>query len=117
MPSTVADLLQTIEALSLPEQQELLIALLDRLVIAHGPEDADWIESIRNKIDAVYASTEPSVDGSTFIQQQRAIYQGRLQDLQRDALTGWEAAQRGELIDGPTAMAEIRAQLQAKHSH
>jgi hypothetical protein len=65
MTSTVADLLQTIEALSLTEQQELLIALFDRfLVIAHGPEDASWIESIRDKIDAAYASTEPSVDGS-----------------------------------------------------
>jgi antitoxin ParD1/3/4 len=55
--------------------------------------------------------------GVSLLGQQEDIYQGRLQELQRDALIGWEAAQRGELIDGPTAMAEIRAHLHAKHGN
>jgi antitoxin ParD1/3/4 len=117
MTSTVADILQAIEALSPSEQQELITALCDRWGIASESEAANWAESIRDKIDEAYASTEPSVDGSTFIQQRRsAIYQDRLQDLQRDALIGWEAAQRGKSIDGPTAMAQIRERLQTRKS-
>jgi antitoxin ParD1/3/4 len=115
MTSTVADILQRIEALSQSEQQELVTAICDRWGIANGSEATDWAESIRDKIDEAYASTEPAVDGSTFIQKRRsAIYQDRLQDLQRDALIGWEAAQRGESIDGPTAIAQIRARLHTK---
>lgn len=52
--------------------------------------------------------------GVKLLKQQEDIYQGRLQELQQKALIGWEAAQRGELVDGSTAMAQIRANL---HSH
>jgi antitoxin ParD1/3/4 len=115
MTSTVADILQAIEALSPSEQQELITALCDRWGIASKSEESNWAESIRDKIDEAYASTEPSVDGGTFIQERRsAIYQDRLQDLQHDALIGWEAAQRGESIDGPTAIAQIRERLQTR---
>ncbi|NEO86242.1 MAG: type II toxin-antitoxin system ParD family antitoxin [Spirulina sp. SIO3F2] len=48
------------------------------------------------------------------LQQQEDIYQGRLQELQRDALVGWEASQRGEVVDGPTAIAQMQADLQEK---
>ena len=47
--------------------------------------------------------------------QQEDIYQGRLQDLQQDAAIGWQAAQRGDVVDGPTAMETLRADLRAKH--
>lgn len=49
--------------------------------------------------------------GVKLLEQQEDIYQGRLQDLQQEALIGWEAAQRGEVVDGSTAMAQIRANL------
>ena len=55
--------------------------------------------------------------GVSLLSQQEDIYQNRLQDLQRDALIGWEAAQRGELVDGKTAMDEIRAHLHATQGH
>jgi antitoxin ParD1/3/4 len=45
------------------------------------------------------------------LDQQDDIYQGRLSELQQDAQIGWEAAQRGELVEGPTAMAQIRENL------
>jgi antitoxin ParD1/3/4 len=44
------------------------------------------------------------------------IYQGRLQDLQQEAHIGWESAQRGELVDGSTAMAQIRANLHSRYA-
>jgi antitoxin ParD1/3/4 len=59
-------------------------------------------------------AVEVIVAGVKLLEQQEDIYQGRLQDLQRDALLGWEAAQRGEVADGPTAMAQIRQNL---HNH
>jgi antitoxin ParD1/3/4 len=55
--------------------------------------------------------------GVSLLSQQEDIYQGRLQELQHDALIGWEAARRGELVDGKTAMDEIRAHLHSKHGH
>jgi antitoxin ParD1/3/4 len=49
------------------------------------------------------------------LEQEEDIYQGRLQDLQQDAQIGWEAIQRGELVDGATAMAELRANLRTRY--
>lgn len=43
------------------------------------------------------------------LQQEEDIYQGRLQELQQDAQIGWEAIQRGEFVDGASAIAELRA--------
>ena len=49
------------------------------------------------------------------LQKQEDIYQGRLLELQQDALVGWEASQRGEVVDGPTAMAQIRSNLRSRY--
>lgn len=38
----------------------------------------------------------------------------QLESLQHEAQLGWEAADRGELVDGPTAMAQIRTALRSK---
>ena len=50
------------------------------------------------------------------LEQQQDIYQGRLQELQRDALLGQQASQRGEVVDGATAMVQIRANLRLRYS-
>ncbi|MDY7015959.1 MAG: type II toxin-antitoxin system ParD family antitoxin [Cyanobacteriota bacterium] len=44
------------------------------------------------------------------------IYQGRLQELQQEASIGWEASQRGEVVDGAVAMAQIRANLRSRYN-
>ena len=54
--------------------------------------------------------------GIKLLEQQEDIYQGRLQELRQEAQIGWEAAERGELIDGATAMAQIRANLHERHA-
>jgi antitoxin ParD1/3/4 len=59
---------------------------------------------------------EVLIAGVELLSQQEDIYQGQLQQLQKAATIGWEAVQRGELVDGATAMAEIRAHLQANHT-
>jgi antitoxin ParD1/3/4 len=48
------------------------------------------------------------------LEQQEDIYQGRLQDLQQEARIGWEASQRGEVVDGSIAMAQIRANVRRR---
>lgn len=48
--------------------------------------------------------------GVKLLEGQEDIYQGR-QELQQEAQIRWEAAQRGELIDGATAMGQIRTDL------
>ncbi len=50
------------------------------------------------------------------LEQQEDIYQGRLQEMQRDALIGQQASQRGEVVDGVTAMAQIRANLRSRYT-
>ena len=50
------------------------------------------------------------------LEQQQDIYQGRLQELQRDALIGQQASQRGEVVDGAIAIAQIRANLRSRYS-
>jgi antitoxin ParD1/3/4 len=50
------------------------------------------------------------------LEQQEDIYQGRLSELQRDALVGWEASQRGKVVDGPKAIAQIRANLRSRYN-
>ncbi|GAA6615181.1 type II toxin-antitoxin system ParD family antitoxin [Scytonema sp. NUACC26] len=53
--------------------------------------------------------------GIKLLEQQEDIYQGRLQDLQQEARIGWEASQRGEVVDGATAIAQIRANVRSSY--
>lgn len=61
------------------------------------------------------SATEVVLAAMKLLIQQDDIYQGRLQDLQQEAAIGWLAAQRGDVVDGPTAMEALRANLSAKH--
>jgi len=89
--------------------------LLASMQIVLPPELEDLVQQqlasgkYQSAIDVLLA-------GVKLLEQQEAIYQGRLQDLQQEARIGWEAAQRGELVDGATAMAQIRANLRDRHS-
>jgi antitoxin ParD1/3/4 len=49
------------------------------------------------------------------LDQQETLYQGRLPELQQAAQVGWQASQRGEVIDGPTAMNQILTDLRSRH--
>lgn len=48
-------------------------------------------------------------------QKEDDIYQGKLGELQQVAQIGWEASQRGDVVDGSVAMAQIRANLKSQH--
>jgi antitoxin ParD1/3/4 len=48
-------------------------------------------------------------------QKEDDIYQEKLGDLQQAAQIGWEASQKGEVVDGSIAMAQIRANLKSQH--
>jgi antitoxin ParD1/3/4 len=48
------------------------------------------------------------------LQQQDNLSQEQLASLRHEAQLGWEAADRGELVDGPTAIAQIRAAYRRK---
>jgi antitoxin ParD1/3/4 len=49
------------------------------------------------------------------LDQQQDLYQGRLAELQQDARIGLKASQRGEVVEGTTAMAQIRANLRSRY--
>jgi antitoxin ParD1/3/4 len=50
------------------------------------------------------------------LEQQEQIYQGRLPELQQAAAIGWQAAQQGQVVDGATAMSQIRENLRSRHT-
>jgi antitoxin ParD1/3/4 len=50
------------------------------------------------------------------LEQQEDIYQGKLGELQQAAQVGWESSQQGEVVDGKIAMAQIRENLQSRHT-
>jgi antitoxin ParD1/3/4 len=54
--------------------------------------------------------------GIQLLEQQEDIYRGRLPELQKDALIGWESSQSGQVVDGEIAMAQIRAKLHSRYS-
>ncbi|MBD2521326.1 type II toxin-antitoxin system ParD family antitoxin [Nostoc sp. FACHB-133] len=53
--------------------------------------------------------------GIKLLEQQEDIYQGRLQDLQQEARIGWEASERGEVVDGSAAIDQIRANVRSRY--
>ncbi|MBW4668728.1 MAG: type II toxin-antitoxin system ParD family antitoxin [Cyanomargarita calcarea GSE-NOS-MK-12-04C] len=53
--------------------------------------------------------------GIKLLEQQENIYQGRLQELQQEARIGLEASQQGKVVDGSTAIAQIRANLRSRY--
>jgi antitoxin ParD1/3/4 len=50
------------------------------------------------------------------IEQQDDIYPGKLEELQQAVQVGWEASQRGEVVDGIIAMEQIRANLKSRYT-
>jgi antitoxin ParD1/3/4 len=67
---------------------------------------------VQQQIDSgKYASIVEVIVAGVKLLEQQDIYQGRLQELQQDALVGWEASRRGEVVDGMTAMEQIRTGL------
>lgn len=74
------------------------------------PEVKDFVQ--RQLASGKYATeTDVILAGVRLLEQQEDIYQGRLQELQQDALVGWEAVQQGKVADGSTAIANIQARL------
>ena len=61
----------------------------------------------RNLPDLILSAIE-------LLQKQDDIYGGRLLELQQEAQIGWEASQKGQVVDGRTAMAQIRSDLQKR---
>ena len=50
------------------------------------------------------------------LEQQEDIYQGKLGELKQAAQVGWEASQRGEVVDGRIAMEQIRSNLKSRYT-
>jgi antitoxin ParD1/3/4 len=50
------------------------------------------------------------------LEKQDDIYKGKLGELQQAVSIGWEASQRGEVVDGNIAMEQIRSNLKSRYS-
>ena len=61
------------------------------------------------------SAIEVILAGIKLLEQQEDIYQGRLEELQLEARIGLEASQQGKVVDGQTAMAQIRTNLRQRY--
>ncbi len=50
------------------------------------------------------------------LEQQEDTYQGKLGELKQAAQVGWDASQRGEVVDGRIAMEQIRSNLKSRYT-
>jgi antitoxin ParD1/3/4 len=50
------------------------------------------------------------------LEQQEDLDRVKLENLQQAAQIGWEASQRGEVVDGKIAMEQIRTNLQSRYT-
>ncbi|MBO3463537.1 type II toxin-antitoxin system ParD family antitoxin [Aetokthonos hydrillicola Thurmond2011] len=53
--------------------------------------------------------------GIRLLEQQEDIYKGRLEELQQEVRIGLEASQQGKVVDGLTAMSQIRTNLRTRY--
>jgi antitoxin ParD1/3/4 len=90
------------------------ILLRDFMQLVLPPELEELVQRQLTKGN-YQTAIEVILAGVRLLEQQEDIYQGRLPELQREAKLGWEAAQRGELVDGAAAMAQIRADLRLRY--
>ena len=92
---------------------ELTLLLSSAMQIVLSPEVEALVQ--RQLTTGKYKSAiEVILAAIQLLEQQEDIYQGRLQELQRDALIGQQASQRGEVVDGGIAMSQIRANLRRR---
>lgn len=64
-----------------------------------------------------YASAnEVILSGLRLVEERERIYKGRFEELRREVLIGSEQLDRGEVVDGPTAMRELREKLQKRRA-
>jgi hypothetical protein len=89
MTSAVAGILQAIEALSLSEQQELVVALCDRITI---DEPLAWTLGA----DPDFADLDCA---------------GKRELLRQKLLSGLEQIQQGRVVDGEVVFARLQAKL------
>ena len=80
------------------------------------PPELEQLVQHQIEIGKYKSAIEVITAGVQLLQQQEDIYKGRLQELQQEVLLGWDAAQRGELVEGTTAIEQIRAKLRKRHA-
>jgi hypothetical protein len=89
MTSAVAGILQSIEGLSLPEQEELMLALCDRALM---DEPLEWAMGA----DPSFAELDPA---------------GKRELLRQKLLSGLEQVQQGRVVDGEVVFDRLQAKL------
>ena len=95
-------------------QLELLLLFPSAMQIVLPP-DVEALVQRQLTIGKYKSALEVILAGIQLLEQQEDMYQGRLQELQQEARIGWEASQRGEVVDGTTAMAQIQANLRSRY--
>ncbi len=92
-----------------------LIRLLSSAMQIVLPPDVEALVQRQLTSGKYKSALEVILAGVQLLEQQEDIYKGRLQELQQEARIGWEASQRGEVVDGTAAMAQIRANLRSRY--
>ncbi|MCU0570652.1 MAG: type II toxin-antitoxin system ParD family antitoxin [Oculatellaceae cyanobacterium Prado106] len=72
---------------------------------------------VQDQIDSgKYGSAIEVIVAGVRLLEQQDIYQERLQELQQEALLGWQASQQGAVVEGAAAIEQIRAKLRSRYA-
>jgi antitoxin ParD1/3/4 len=81
--------------------------------ISFTPELERFIQS--QVASGKYASTEEVIiAGIKLLEERESIYQGRFEELRREIMVGFEASERGEVIDGETVFHHLEQKLRQR---
>ena len=58
------------------------------------------------------SAEEVIVAGIRLLEERERIYKGRFEELQKEIMVGFEASERGEVVDGETVFSQLRQKLQ-----
>ena len=73
----------------------------------------EFEEYVKSKVDSgeYMSASEVVRDGLRLLKEKDMILNARMEALRDEIQIGIDQAERGEVVDGPTAMAEIRQRL------
>jgi antitoxin ParD1/3/4 len=68
---------------------------------------------VKRQVDSGHYSSEADVvlAAVQFLEEREMVYQGKFDELRREIMIGYEAAERGEVLDGEVVFENLRTKL------
>jgi antitoxin ParD1/3/4 len=73
---------------------------------------------VKKQVNSGHYSSEADVvlAAVQFLEEREMVYQGRFDELRREIMIGYEAAERGEVLDGEVVFENLRTKLNQRRN-